>query len=218
VSDDAERWLAPVIRSRITRQEMATAYLDLLEGSRVDLGFILLAACSAGICALGFGMNSPSVIVGSMIISPLLHAIISIAAAFYWRDWRGIGTGINTLGVGVLIVLGVAAIIAVTTPIDHRSEIIDRIHTERWYYFGVAALAGVAGGFAYFWPRASEAIVGIGIAVALVPPLAMTGIGLGELEYRFTFDSAVIVAVNLVALLAGSFTAIMLLSYIARQD
>jgi hypothetical protein len=46
----------------------------------------------------------------------------------------------------------------------------------------------------------------------------MTGIGLAELEYRFAFDSAVIVAVNLVAILAGSFTATMLLSYIGRQD
>jgi uncharacterized membrane protein len=207
-----------VTRSWITRQEMATAYLDLLEQSRVDLGFVLLSACSAGICALGFGMNSPSVIIGSMVIFPILHATISIAAASYWRDWRGIGTGINTLGRGALIVLGVAAIIAVATPINHQSEIIDRIHTERWYYFGVAALAGVAGAFSYFWPRASEAIVGIGIAVALVPPLAMTGIGLAELEYGFAFDSAVIVAVNLAAILAGSFTATMLLSYIARQD
>jgi hypothetical protein len=76
-----------MIKNHFTRTLLRQAYDNLTERAKLDLDFLLLTVTASGICALGFEMNSASVIVGAMVISPLLYPVICIGATTYQRDW-----------------------------------------------------------------------------------------------------------------------------------
>jgi uncharacterized membrane protein len=71
---------------------------------------------------------------------------------------------------------------------------------------------------AIYWPGTQEALAGIAIAVALVPPLAMTGIGIASLDADFALKSAAIVTVNTAAILFGGLLALALLHTISEDS
>jgi uncharacterized hydrophobic protein (TIGR00271 family) len=200
----------------ISKSHLRQSDAELVDKAALDLGFTLLAACAVAIATLGFGMNSPAVIVGSMVVSPLLYVAIAIAAAGFHRDWPGLRRSLITLLVGIAVGVTTAFIVAALSPVSQQSEIADRLHTGWGYYFAVAGVAGFAGTVAFYWPGTQESLSGIAIAVALVPPLAMTGIGIAALDESFALRSAGIVAVNALAVLLGAFSAVALLHKIAR--
>jgi uncharacterized protein (DUF2062 family) len=72
-----------MIRAHIARKALHDSYSDLTERAKIDLDFLLLTVVAAIICAFGFKMNSPSVIIGAMVISPLLYPVICVGAATY---------------------------------------------------------------------------------------------------------------------------------------
>ena len=102
-------------------------------------------------------------------------------------------------------------------PSEALSEIADRLSTVPTFYFIVAFLSGLAGTFAFFWPGIVEALAGIAISVALVPPVVMLGIGLAEFNVPLMRGSAVIVALNVVGMMIGAFAASAGLSWYARD-
>jgi len=75
-----------VIRIHFTRTLLHEAYDNLTERAKLDLDFLLLTVAATVICALGFKMDSTSVIVGAMVISPLLYPVICVGATTYQLD------------------------------------------------------------------------------------------------------------------------------------
>jgi uncharacterized membrane protein len=102
-------------------------------------------------------------------------------------------------------------------PSETRSEIADRLSALPTYYFMVAFLSGVAGTFAFFWPPIVEALAGIAISVALVPPAVMLGIGLAELDSELVHGSAKIVVLNVIGMILGAYLASAGLTCYARH-
>jgi len=200
----------------ISKAQLYASSAELADKANLDLGFMLLVGCAAAIATLGFGMNSPAVIIGSMIVSPLLYVVIGIAAAAFRRNWASIRSGVYSLIAGILVAVAVASVVAAISPVNEQSEIAQRLHTGAVYYFFVALFSGFAGVVAFYWPGTQEALSGLAIAVALVPPLAMTGLGIASLNADFALKSAAIVTVNTAAILLGGLLALALLHTIAE--
>ncbi len=141
-----------------------------------------LLMCSIFIASLGLDLNSPAVIIGAMLISPLMAPILGI----------GLGIGINdrqTLivsGKHLLIAIGIALFTSMlyfmisgyfeigggfTNEIKGRTSpsILDAM---------VALIGGLAGIISSSRKDNSNAIPGVAIATALMPPLCVTGYGL----------------------------------------
>jgi uncharacterized hydrophobic protein (TIGR00271 family) len=151
--------------------------------------FVMLIVLSAGIAAFGLLANSAAVVIGAMLVAPLMTPITAAAAATVTaRNVRlAKSVGVIVLGTGTAIAVGyVVALLAgteVTSVTELPGEVLARTYPGL-LDLGIAVTAGAAAG--YILPRRStvSALPGVGIAVALVPPLATVGItlqfGFGE--------------------------------------
>ncbi len=162
--------------------EQPTADKDLSEvmtgASIPSFGFFLLMLLSTIIATLGLLQNSAPAIIGAMIIAPLMTPIISLAYSVVKIDWRLARRSILTIIFGVLIVVLVAYLS--TRIIGIRiagSEILSRT-SPTLLDLGIAMAAGAAAAFSYTRKSIINSIAGVAVAVALVPPLTVTGIGL----------------------------------------
>ena len=201
----------------ITEKILHETYCDLTERARIGLDFLVLTVSAAAICALGFRMNNAAVIVGAMVISPLLFPVICVAVATYQADWRESIRAAGTFAVGFLAAITAAVVVDLFHATDFRSEIVDRISASHMDYFFVAFFSGLAGTYAFFSPKVHEAVAGIAISVALIPPVVMLGIGIAKENTDFIYVSATIVFANVVGIYLGSLLMVVVLHQITRN-
>ena len=163
------------LESRVPRTEL---YEARIASSKPSLGFFILLISSAVIASLGLISNSTAVVIGAMIVAPLMDPILSLAFGLAVSDGKLIRRSAVTIGFGVLAVIGTAALISLGLGISHvQSEITGRT-SPNLIDLGIAIAAAVAGSFSMTRKQLSNSIAGVTIAVALVPPLCVSGIGL----------------------------------------
>ena len=163
------------LESRVPRTEL---YEARIASSKPSLGFFILLISSAVIASLGLISNSTAVVIGAMIVAPLMDPILSLAFGLGVSDGKLIRRSAVTIGFGVLAVIGTAALISLGLGISHvQSEITGRT-SPNLIDLGIAIAAAVAGSFSMTRKQLSNSIAGVAIAVALVPPLCVSGIGL----------------------------------------
>lgn len=179
-------------------------YRKLINKGRPGIYFFVMAASSAAITTMGFVMNSPSVIIGAMVISPLLYPVTLAGSAIAQKENREFILLIKLLGYGAITVLIASSALALLIPFEYQSELHSRLASSPLQYLIVAALSGVAGTFAYYWPRVSETITGVGISVALMPPFVMVGVALGNMDWLLLSKSGFIVSLNVAGIMIGS--------------
>lgn len=145
--------------------------------------FTMLIVLSAGIASFGLLADSSAVVIGAMLVAPLMTPITAAAAATVMARNRRLAESLAIIAWGVIGAISVgwltAALSGVTaaTPQELPGEIQARTFPGL-LDLGIAITAGAAAG--YIAPRRSTtgALPGVGIAVALVPPLATVGITL----------------------------------------
>ena len=202
---------------RINKEDLLKSYNKLENKAIYDLDYILLIIGATVICSFGFRMNSPSVIVGAMVISPILFVVVGMGATLFWKKWKILLSNLLTLFLGIVIAIIVSFIINKFFPASHGSEIVSRITSSRIDYFMVALFSGLTGTFAFFWPDTIEAIAGIAISVALIPPVVMIGLGLASSDILLTIISVNITLVNIVGIFLGSFLAVVGLNFYVKN-
>ena len=159
--------------------------------------FMIVMSC--GIATLGLLQNSAAVIIGAMLISPLMGPIIGLGMGLATFDLRSIRESLLTLLVGIGLALAIAILIVAMSPLkEATSEILAR--TEPTFFdLLVAVFSGLAGAYATV-TRKGEAIVGVAIATALMPPLAVVGYGIAVLNWNIAGGAAFLFMTNLLAI------------------
>lgn len=139
--------------------------------------YAFMTVMSAGIAILGLLLGSPAVIIGAMLVSPLMGPIIGLGFALAVFDWPEVRRSLVALGAGAGLAVGFAALIVLLSPLrDATSEILARTRPNLFDLL-VAIFSALAGTYATVRGR-GETIVGVAIATALMPPLAVVGYGL----------------------------------------
>ena len=163
------------LETKVPRVEL---YEKRIASSRPSLGFFVLLISSAVIATLGLISNSTAVVIGAMIVAPLMDPILSLAFGLAVSDGQLIRRSAVTVSLGVTAVVSTSAILSLLLGIGHvQSEITART-SPNLIDLGIAVAAAVAGSFSMTRERLSNSIAGVAIAVALVPPLCVSGIGL----------------------------------------
>jgi uncharacterized hydrophobic protein (TIGR00271 family) len=139
-----------------------------------------LIVLSAAIAAFGLLANSAGVVIGAMLVAPLMTPIQALGAALVQGSTRRmVSSALVILGgmAGAIATGYVVALIGATgvTADSLPGEILART-SPTLIDLGIAVAAGAAGGYVIARPEVSSALPGVGIAVALVPPLAVVGI------------------------------------------
>ena len=139
--------------------------------------YIFMIVMSCAIATLGLLLSSPAVIIGAMLISPLMGPIMLFGFSLSELKLSFLRKSAVSLVVGVLSALLISILIVKLSPLtDPTPEIVARTRPN-FFDLLVAVFSGLAGGYAVIH-RKGETIVGVAIATALMPPLAVTGYGI----------------------------------------
>lgn len=177
-------------------------------------GYMLMCALSAGIATLGLLQSSTAVVIGAMLISPLMSPIAALGFGFASIDGSRIRDAIRVVAVGAAIGILTGILLTWLSPIRNATpEILARTQPTL-LDLAVALFSGIAGGYATVIQRGGTAI-GVAIATALMPPLAVLGYGIGMFQPRFAAGALLLFLTNLAAI-TFSFAVIARLSGVAR--
>ena len=150
----------------------------MMRGSVPSFGFFFMLGLASTIATFGLIANSAPAIIGAMIIAPLMSPILSLSYGLVIIDRRLITLSAITVAAGMILVVVIA--FTSTFVFGMRitgSEILSRT-SPTLLDLGVALAAGGAAAFSQTRVSIANSIAGVAIAVALVPPLAVSGIGL----------------------------------------
>jgi uncharacterized hydrophobic protein (TIGR00271 family) len=204
----------PIIRpdSQTLESQRADVQRSVAAGATLSAPYLGMNVAAAFIAGFGLMENSPTVIIGAMLIAMLFGPIIGIAMALAKADLHLLGRSLVAEFVGALCVFGVGCVIGLSTrPLTIGSEILNRTAPNLLDLL-IALVGGLAGGLTFLSASLGSVIVGVAIATALVPPLVTCGIlltrGLPELALGAFFlflanFSAIAFGAMVVFLLAG---------------
>ncbi len=137
------------------------------------------------IASIGLNMNSAAVIIGAMLISPLMGPIVGAGLALAIYDFELLKRSLRNLGYAVLISLLTSALYFLISPLSAaHSELLARTRPT-FYDVLIAIFGGAAGIVALSRKEKGNAIPGVAIATALIPPLCTAGYGIasGKITY-----------------------------------
>ncbi len=148
-----------------------------------------LLMCSIMIASLGLDLDSPAVLIGAMLISPLMSPILGIGLAVAINDREALFLSLRHFGLSIAIALITSTLYFYITPLGGINEqIVSR--TKPTFLDGlVAVFGGLAGIISTTRKDQSNAIPGVAIATALMPPLCVTGYGIANGNWEFMINS-----------------------------
>lgn len=150
------------------------------------------------IASLGLNVNSPAVIIGAMLISPLMGPIIGMGLAVGINDVELLKRSARNFGVATLISVLTATVYFLLTPLgDARSELLART-SPTLYDVLIATCGGAAGIIALCTKGKGNVIPGVAIATALMPPLCTAGYGLATGHWLYFLGAFYLFFINTV--------------------
>lgn len=189
--------------ARVSREEL---YADVQEGSRVSSTFVILVLLSTAVAAIGLLANNVAVVIAAMVIAPLLMPNVALCLATTLGDTTLAKGALRANAAGVLLTLAFAAAIGFVTGVNPAiPEVALRTHVGL-AEIALALVAGVAGSLSVT-TRLSSILIGVMVAVALLPPLVTLGMLVGAREWAPAGGALLLVLVNLIGInLAGVVT------------
>ena len=173
-------WLSNNLGVGSVRQEQV--YVEIYKSvSLKDISYWIEVLFSAGIATVGLVLNSPTVIIGAMLISPLMGNILANGLALAAGDvilaWRAVLKLVLSCGAAILFALLLVWLLPFK---EMTGEILARTRPNILDLV-VALFSGAVGSVAICKrPKGVvTSIPGVAIAVALMPPLCVVGYGLG---------------------------------------
>jgi uncharacterized hydrophobic protein (TIGR00271 family) len=180
---------------------------EFLEDSQPNVEYYLLVTGAAIIALFGILIDNIAVLIAAMIVAPLIQPIIVAAYGFASGKYAYIVRATKTFGLSIIAVvivttLGVAVFHVIAVPSEERVFI--SFNPRPVSALVIAFVGGIFATLGIFSKRIDSIIVGIGIAVSLMPPLVASCIGIivgwGDLAVR----GATIFGLNVLGIFAGS--------------
>jgi uncharacterized hydrophobic protein (TIGR00271 family) len=190
------RWWKEKYVSQINHGEVVAHVKD--EG-RLTSSYSFMATMSCAIATLGLLLSSPAVVIGAMLISPLMSPIMSLGFSLRLLDANQMKKALEAIITGVLLALAMSIIIVLLSPITEPTPEIMARTQPNLFDLLVAIFSGLAGGYAVI-KRKGETIVGVAIATALMPPLAVIGFGIATKNMDIATGAFMLFMTNLLAI------------------
>ncbi|MBL4612557.1 MAG: TIGR00341 family protein [Emcibacter sp.] len=198
-SENGKKIKTPKVFSGISRDEL---YADVSRGAEINSSYILLVVFSTIVASIGLIENNVAVVIGAMVIAPLLGPNLALALSTALGDLDLMGNALKTMAVGFLIALTLSFSLGLVWGTYWPDELNGPELLSRTVVgFDSIALALVSGAAAVLSLASglSSVLVGVMVAVALLPPGATIGIMLGAGRYELALGAALLLAVNIVS-------------------
>ena len=189
---------------KATAEEFKKLFTVLRENAELTSAFVIMMILSTLIATFGlFGDSSP-VIIGAMILAPIISPIVSFSMGMVRYDTKMLKTGIISILFGTLVSLFFAAIITILIPMKVHTSVIDARLSPNLLDLGIAVVSGIAAAYAHAKEGIAKSLAGVAIAVALVPPLAVAGIGIGWWDWEVFSGAFLLYLTNLAGIILFS--------------
>ncbi|MBU0648165.1 TIGR00341 family protein [Patescibacteria group bacterium] len=195
-----------------------TILSKIRNNTHLSFVFLTLLFASAVICTLGLLINSTPIVIGGMIIAPMMWPLIQLSLGVSYGALKYIRQAVAVLLICVAITLISSVLIAFVSPIKQlNSEILSRT-TPTLIDLVIALVAGGIAALAITQTRISESLAGVAIAVSLMPPLCVSGIGLAILDYSIFTGALLLFVSNVIAIVFTGAVVFMLVGLEEKQD
>lgn len=192
--DDTDRERAGKKARAVSREEL---YNNVAGGADLTGQFVLLTILSTIVAAIGLLEDNVAVVIGAMVIAPLLGPNLALALGTSMADTRLIGRSLRTnlVGLGGAILIGILLATVMSVDVGAREL---QMRTEVGLDSVALALASGAAAVLSLTTGLPTVLVGVMVAVALLPPAATVGIMLGSGDFSAAYMAFLLLAVNVV--------------------
>ncbi len=193
--DESPDQAAKAKRTLALREEL---YDDIAKGARLNADFLLLTALSTLVVVFGLSADNIAAVIGAMVIAPLLGPILAFSFASALGDLPMMGRAARTAMSGLGLGLALSFVIGLVYEPNLMSE---ELMSRTVVGLDAPALALAAGAAAALSIATGlpAALVGVMVAVALLPPAAAAGLLAGAGEWQLAGRAALLLAINVVA-------------------
>lgn len=210
----------------IDEKEKTRAVRQLIEESTSDFDYFLMLILSVLMSTFGLLAGSETIVIGAMLLAPLLAPVMGLALGTSMSHHPLILRSLSTIGYSILFAVGAAIIGSFLFSVGNLSGGINSVILSRTepslLYFMVAIISGFAVAYTTVRPNLSATLPGVAVAVALIPPLAVLGVGITMLNPTVVAGSAVMFLINVAGIVFAGMVTFSLMdvhkkSYIAES-
>jgi|GEM_PF-34501 len=187
-------------KARISREEL---YAEISDTTRLTSVYVVTVVLSSIVAAIGILNNNVAVIIGAMVIAPLLGPNVALSLATTLGDSELARKAISTNLVGIVTSVILSMALGYLLNVDPSIPEIN-IRTQVGLVEVALALASGCAGALAFTTGASAVLIGVMVAVALLPPLVTFGLLLGSGHTSLAEGALLLFLVNFICVnLAG---------------
>ena len=194
--EEPEKKTKIISAAETTREEL---YNSIGKNAHLNRTYLLLIFLSTVVVAIGLLKDNVAVVIGAMVIAPLLGPNLALALGTALGDtdlmWKAFKTGLA----GMSLALVLSILIGIFWPLNVESrELLARTYVG--LDSAVLAMASGAAAVISLTSGIPSILVGVMVAVALLPPAATMGLMLGAGQTDLAYGAAFLLAVNIVAI------------------
>lgn len=193
--------------------EFKELFVGLKQNAVLSTSFVVLMVLSTLLATTGLFQSSAPVIIGAMILAPLMAPIISLSMGVARGEQFLIRESVWTLVIGVFTALAFSSLYTFFMPLTTLTDEMNARLNPNILDLMVAIISGIAGAYANSKSEIAKSLAGVAIAVALVPPLSVTGIGIGYGEIDIIYGSFLLFITNLVGITLAATMTFLVLGY-----
>lgn len=172
-------------------------YEGVEKNAQLDVGFLVLVVLSTVVAAIGLIEDNVAVVIGAMVIAPLLGPNLALSLGTALGDISLMRKSAQTLFAGILPAVVLSAVLGMLWPSDPTSRELF-LRTEAGLDSVALALASGAAAALSLTTGLSSVLVGVMVAVALLPPAATLGLMLGQGHTGLAVGAGLLLAINIV--------------------
>lgn len=195
------------------QEEVKETFITLRENAQTSESYLVLMVLATLLATVGLFANSAPVIIGAMILAPLMAPIISLSMGVLRQNTDLVAASSRTLFTGVLLALLFGTLLTLVTPLHTVNHEIGARLSPTILDLGVAIISGIAGAYANARSEVAKSLAGVAIAVALVPPLAVSGIGIGWMDWSVFWGAFLLFMTNLVGIVLAASATFLLMGF-----
>ena len=203
-------------------KDKAALIRKLVQNGTPDFDYFYLIGLSTLMATLGLLLNNGAIVIGSMLIAPLMYPILGVSLGLVMMGTnigllhRALKTLVKSLGIGLgLSVL--AAFLFGDADMYQSAEVMTRTVPSHLHLL-VAIVAGAAVAYMLAKPEWGDALPGVAIAVALVPPLATIGVGIAAMSAVIVKGATMILLLNLFGIIAVAVVIFLLMNLPEKES
>ena len=199
--------------SYASEERFRDLFISLRTDAQINSIYMVLMVLSTMLATVGLYQNSAAVIIGAMLLAPLMAPIVSLSMGVLRGDDVMYRKSMGKISLGVVIALLASALIALIFPHEPVTDQMQARLNPTLLDLAVAIISGVAAAYSKSFKEIIQSLAGVAIAVALVPPLSVAGIGIGRLDFNFFSEAFLLFATNLVGILIAATLTFRVLGY-----